>query len=205
MNSAILSGLVASIPEIRYTGDGKAITSFDLAFTNPSKSESTKLIKAVGFGKVAESMAQIQEGDRLILDGAINITNKENNGAKFTLVEFKISHFDLARCTMNIVNIAGRTGRDTEVKYFESGTCKAQNSLAVRRTKEQTDWFNLEFWGKSAEVAGNYVRKGGLIAISGQLKFEEWKDRSSGELRSKPVINVQQLDLLGSKKEEELF
>lgn len=203
MNSAVLSGIVVSTPEIRYTADGKAIASFGLEFINPSKSQSTKVIKAIGFGKTAESFAQIQERDSVILVGEINITSEKRDGSWSNLTEFKVNAFELVLSSVNIVNIAGRTGKDTEVRYFESGACKAQTSLAVRRTKEQTDWFNLEFWEKTAEVAGNYVTKGGLIAVSGQLKFEEWTDRSSGELRSKPVVNVQQLDLLGSKKEQD--
>jgi single-strand DNA-binding protein len=203
MNSAILSGVVASTPEIRYTSDAKAIASFNLEFSNPSKSQSAKVIKAVGFGKIAESMAQIAEGDRVILVGAVNITSTKDDTGWNTLIEFKVNSFELVSGQINIINIAGRTGKDTEVRYFESGACKAENSLAVRRTKEQRDWFNLEFWDKTAEVAGNYVRKGGLIAVSGQLKFEEWTDRGTGELRSKPVVNVQQLDLLGSKQQEE--
>ncbi|MFO0055639.1 MAG: single-stranded DNA-binding protein [Dolichospermum sp.] len=104
---------------------------------------------------------------------------------------------------INSVNITGRTGQDPEPKYFESGKNKCSASLAVRRTSDQTDWFDLEAWGKTAEVMGNYVRKGGLIGISGQLKFEEWTDKNSGELRSKPIILVGQLELLGGKKEQE--
>ncbi|MBD2458513.1 single-stranded DNA-binding protein [Nostoc sp. FACHB-87] len=69
------------------------------------------------------------------------------------------------------------------------------------RNSDEPDWFELELWGKTAEVAGNYVRKGKQIAVKGSLKFDSWNDRQTGVSRSKPVIVVDQLDLLGSKNE----
>jgi single-strand DNA-binding protein len=205
MNNAVLSGVIASSPQLRYSHDGKPMSEFSLLFQNVSKSESVKQIKCISFGKLAESISQLQEGQPVVLVGAINITNKENNGIKTKVTEFKISALDVVSSPVNVnsVSIAGRTGRDPEVRYFESGTNKTSCSLAVRRTSDQTDWFDLEAWGKTGEVMGNYVRKGGLIGILGQIKFEEWTDRNTGELRSKPVILVGELELLGGKKEQE--
>lgn len=108
--------------------------------------------------------------------------------------------------TINVVHLIGRVGTDPDMKYFESGSVKCKLTLAVnRRTKEgdHTDWFNLELWGKTAEIAGNYVRKGKQIAIKGSLKFDTWSDRTTGANRSSPVIHVDQLDLLGSKRDAE--
>ena len=105
--------------------------------------------------------------------------------------------------SLNVVTLVGRIGADPDVKYFESGSVKAGLSLATRRiNSENPDWFSLEFWGKNAETVANYVRKGSLIGVKGSLKFETWVDRATGANRSKPVIKVEQLDLLGSKKEE---
>ncbi len=56
-------------------------------------------------------------------------------------------------------------------------------------------------WGKTAEVAANYVRKGSLIGIQGSLKLDRWSDRSTGVERSSPIISVSRLDLLGSKRD----
>jgi single-strand DNA-binding protein len=106
--------------------------------------------------------------------------------------------------TINVVTLVGRVGTDPDMKYFESGSVKCKLTLAVnRRSKEgeHTDWFNLELWGKTAEVAGNYVRKGKQIAVKGSLKFDTWNDRQTGANRSTPVIQVDQLDLLGSKRD----
>lgn len=56
-------------------------------------------------------------------------------------------------------------------------------------------------WGKTAEVAGNYVEKGKLVGIQGSLKIETWEDRNTGKPRSRPVIKVNRLELLGSKRD----
>ena len=82
---------------------------------------------------------------------------------------------------------------------------KCTLTLAVNRLKrdDPPDWFELEIWGKTAEIAANYVKKGGLIGIQGSIKIDTWSDRSSGANRSKPVIRVDKLDLLGSKRDNE--
>ena len=205
MNNAVLSGIISSSPQLRYTHDNKPVSEFLLAFQNASKSAAFKQIKCVGFGKLAELIAQLDQNQIVVLVGSINVINKENNGIRTKVVEFKINALDVVNTPLSInsISLAGRTGRDPELRYFESGTNKASVSLAVRRTSDQTDWFDLEAWDKKAEVMSNYVRKGGLIGINGQLKFEEWTDRQTSELRSKPVILVTELELLSSKKEQE--
>ncbi len=108
--------------------------------------------------------------------------------------------------TINQVNLVGRAGGDPDVKYFESGNVVCNFTLAVKRRSKNgdaPDWFSLELWGKTAEVAANYVRKGSLIGVSGSLKIETWQDRSSGAERSKPVIRVNDLHLLGSRSDNE--
>ena len=107
----------------------------------------------------------------------------------------------MSRKELNQATIVGRAGRDPELKYFESGASKASFSLAVNRpTKnKETDWFDITLWGRSAEIAGEYVRKGSLVGIVGQLDWESWNDKNSGDLVVKPVINGQELRLLGSK------
>ena len=104
---------------------------------------------------------------------------------------------------INTVSLVGRAGREPDVKYFESGSTVANFTLAVnRRSKnEEPDWFNLEIWGKQAQIAADYVKKGSLIGITGSFKIDSWKDKSTGEDRFKPVIRVDRLNLLGSRKD----
>ncbi len=104
---------------------------------------------------------------------------------------------------LNSVNLVGRAGRDPEVRYFESGSIVANLTLAVNRRSrdEEPDWFNLEIWGKQAQVAADYVKKGSLLGITGSFKLDQWKDKNTGEDKSKPVIRVDRLELLGSRRE----
>lgn len=108
--------------------------------------------------------------------------------------------------SLNVVTLVGRAGRDPEVRYFESGSVVCKVTLAVdraRKNNDEPDWFTLEMWGKTAEVAANYVRKGSLIGITGALKFDRWQDRATGAERTSPVVRVDQLRLLGSKRDNE--
>ena len=106
---------------------------------------------------------------------------------------------------INSVTLVGRAGRDPEVRYFESGTVVANLTMAVNRRnrEDQPDWFNLEIWGKQAQVAADYVKKGSLIGVTGSFKMDSWKDRNTGEDRKKPVVRVDRLELLGSKRDSE--
>ena len=106
---------------------------------------------------------------------------------------------------INSVTLVGRAGRDPEVRYFESGTVVANLTMAVNRRNrnDEPDWFNLEIWGKQAQVAADYVKKGSLIGITGSFKMDSWKDRNTGEDRNKPVVRVDRLELLGSKRDAE--
>jgi single-strand DNA-binding protein len=107
--------------------------------------------------------------------------------------------------SLNVVNLVGRAGIDPQVKYFESGSVLCEVTLAVNRIKrdDDPDWFSLKMWGKTAEIAANYVKKGGLIGVQGSLEIETWTDRSSGAPRSKPVVRVNRLDLLGSNRDNQ--
>ncbi|MGB3236696.1 MAG: single-stranded DNA-binding protein [Geitlerinemataceae cyanobacterium] len=106
--------------------------------------------------------------------------------------------------SLNVVTLVGRVGIDPDVRYFESGSVKCRLTLAVNRPtrkSDEPDWFELELWGKTAEVAANYVRKGNQIGVKGSLKVDTWSDRATGVNRSKPVIRVDRLELLGSKRD----
>ncbi len=110
---------------------------------------------------------------------------------------------------LNVVTLVGRAGQDPELKFVGSGEkyqalCKL--TLAVDRGRKKSDmsepdWFSLEIWGKPAEIAGQYVKKGSLIGVTGSLIFSRWQDKVSGDDRERPVIRVDSLNLLGSKSE----
>lgn len=107
----------------------------------------------------------------------------------------------------NSVSLVGRAGQDAEMRYFESGTAKAEVNLAVDRGKDKegqkiTDWFKVVFWGRQAEIAGEYVKKGSLIGVDGSVEINQWTDEASGEKRSVYFIKASTLRLIGGKKEQ---
>ncbi len=106
---------------------------------------------------------------------------------------------------INSVVLVGRAGQDPEMKYFDSGKVKTTFSIAVNRwdpkvKAEVTDWFNIELWDKVAEVAGEYVKKGRLVAIEGRIAANKWND-ASGEQRERYYVIASNLRLLSSKNE----
>ncbi|MBP0029138.1 single-stranded DNA-binding protein [Roseofilum reptotaenium CS-1145] len=107
---------------------------------------------------------------------------------------------------LNVVHLVGRVGMDPDVKYFESGAVKCRLTLAVNRPTRRTDepdWFNLNLWGKTAQLAANYVRKGRQIGVIGRLEINQWQDYTTQAQRSSPIITVDRLEFLGSKRDEE--
>lgn len=104
---------------------------------------------------------------------------------------------------INTTVLVGRAGSDPDVRYFESGRQVAKFAIAVNRPVKDAppDWYNLEMWGKSAEVAANYIRKGDLIGVEGSIKCDRWNDRNTGEPQQVWRIAVDRVNLLGSRKD----
>ncbi len=106
--------------------------------------------------------------------------------------------------SINVVVLVGNAGRDAELRFFDSGSCVCEFTLAINRPprdgQEQTPlWVNCKAWGKTAQVAGDYVRKGSKVAVVGRLESEQWTDRSSGDVRSKTLVVIDRLELCGSR------
>ncbi len=103
----------------------------------------------------------------------------------------------------NKVIIEGRLGRDPELKYTPKGQAVARFSLAIGRKwkneagdeQEETTWVECNAWGKTAEIAGQYMKKGTEHLVEGRLKQENWDDKKTGEKRSKLVVVVDHLRL----------
>jgi len=106
--------------------------------------------------------------------------------------------------SINVIVLVGHAGRDPELRFFESGSCVCEFTLAVNRPprdgqNQEPLWVNCKAWGKTAQVAGDYLRKGSKVAIVGRLEIEQWSDRSSGEVRSKVLVVIDRLELCGSR------
>jgi single-strand DNA-binding protein len=110
-----------------------------------------------------------------------------------------------------LVILKGNTTRDVEVRYTPKGTAVAEVGVAVNRRwttdegekKEEVSFFDVTFWGRTAEVANQYVHKGDAVLIEGRLLQQRWDDRETGKGRSKVVVVCNQLHLLGTKPKSE--
>lgn len=108
----------------------------------------------------------------------------------------------------NNCSFIGRVGKDPETRFLDNGRCVCKFSLAVNRPIKDkqgnaiTDWFQVDLWGKQAELAGELIRKGALIAVNGATHIDEWTDRDGG--RQKMVkVAAEGFQLLESKKDAE--
>ncbi|NDJ59410.1 single-stranded DNA-binding protein [Enterobacteriaceae bacterium 4M9] len=114
---------------------------------------------------------------------------------------------------INKVILVGNLGQDPEIRYLPSGGAVANMTLATSDSwrdkqtgemKEQTEWHRVVMFGKLAEVAGEYLRKGSQVYIEGQLRTRKWTDQS-GQERYTTEINVLQIggvmQMLGGKRE----
>jgi single-strand DNA-binding protein len=107
----------------------------------------------------------------------------------------------------NSVQLIGRLGKDPEVKSFGSGKKMASFSIATsdsyKNAKgekvEDTQWHNIVIWGKLADVAGQYLKKGAEVALEGKLVHRMY-ETDKGEKRYITEINVNDLAMLGTKQ-----
>lgn len=109
--------------------------------------------------------------------------------------------------SLNVVVLIGNCTRDVETKYLQSGTAVCDVGLAVNeRVKRGEEWVDeavfvdVTCFGKTAEVAGQYLSKGAPVAFQGRLKLDQWE--KDGEKRSKLKVVADKLQLLGGKPRE---
>lgn len=108
--------------------------------------------------------------------------------------------------SFNRVILMGNVTRDIELKYIASGTAVVQLGMAVNeRVKKAGEWVDeatfvdVTLWGRTAEIANEYLSKGSQILIEGRLKLEQWE--KDGQKRSKLSVVGEQLKMVGGKRE----
>lgn len=108
----------------------------------------------------------------------------------------------------NNCTLIGRLGRDIELSTTTTGKQLAKTSIAVDRPgrdqhgNKQTDWFNVKIFGKQAETAAQYLRKGSKVAIVGSIQIEKWNDRQSGQERQATVILGDGFQMLDPRQDD---
>jgi single-strand DNA-binding protein len=107
--------------------------------------------------------------------------------------------------SFNRVILLGNLTRDVEVKYLQSGMAVAEVGLAVNDRRknqagewvEETTFVDITFWGRTAEVAGEYLSKGSPVLVEGRLKLDQWE--TDGQKRSKLRVVGERMQMLGSR------
>jgi len=110
--------------------------------------------------------------------------------------------------SFNRVILMGNLTRDPEVRYTTGGTAVTDVGLAINRYRtdkttnkriEETTFVDVTLWGRTAEIAGEYLSKGRPVLIEGRLQQDQWEDRETGQKRSKLKVVGESMQLLGSR------
>ena len=111
--------------------------------------------------------------------------------------------------SVNKVLLIGNLGRDPAVRYTQGGSAVANFTMATTdrwadpgtgEKKERTEWHRIVVWGKQAEIAGEYLRKGRQVYVEGSLQTREWTDRE-GQKRYTTEVKALRFQMLGRRDE----
>jgi len=108
--------------------------------------------------------------------------------------------------SVNKVILVGRLGRDPETRYTSGGQAVANFSVATDETykdrngerQKRTEWHKIVVWGKQAEIAQQYLKKGSLVFIEGRIQSREWQDKE-GQKRTSFEIVASNFRMLGGR------
>jgi len=112
--------------------------------------------------------------------------------------------------SVNKAILIGNLGKDPEIRYLPSGEAVANFSIATSEkwkdkageVQEQTEWHRITFFGRHAEVCGEYLRKGAKIYVEGKIQTRKWKDRDGND-RFTTEIRGDRLQMLGGKRDSD--
>jgi single-strand DNA-binding protein len=115
----------------------------------------------------------------------------------------------MAGKSVNKVILIGNLGKDPEVKYTPQGTPVAKLTLATNERfkdkagewQDRTEWHNVVLWQRLAEIAGEYLKKGGKVYIEGRLQTRSWDEKTSGQKKYMTEVVGSDLVLLGGRGE----
>lgn len=110
--------------------------------------------------------------------------------------------------SVNKVIIVGNLGRDPETRYAPNGdaicnitvaTTDSWKDKATGEKKEQTEWHRIGFYGRLAEIAGQYLKKGSSVYVEGSLRTRKWQDKQ-GQDRYTTEIRADSMQMLGGRQ-----
>ena len=108
---------------------------------------------------------------------------------------------------VNKAIIVGNLGRDPEMQEIRGGQVVTKFSVATTRKwrdrdgerHEQTEWHNVVCWGRTAEVASQYLSKGRQVYVEGRLQTQSWEDKETGKKMYRTEIVADRLQMLGQR------
>lgn len=108
---------------------------------------------------------------------------------------------------LNKVMLIGNLTRDPEIRYTPKGTAVTDIGMAINRNyttddgdrREETTFVDVTFWGRQAEVIGEYMKKGRPMYIEGRLQLDQWEDKNSGQQRSRLKVVGDNFQFLGGR------
>jgi single-strand DNA-binding protein len=111
--------------------------------------------------------------------------------------------------SVNKAILVGRLGRDPETRYTSGGQAVANFTLATDETfkdrsgerQKRTEWHRIVLWGKLAEIAQQYLKKGTLVYIEGRIQTRQWEDKRDGQKRTTTEIVANVMRMLSSRAE----
>jgi len=111
----------------------------------------------------------------------------------------------------NKIILAGNLTRDIEVRYTQSGTAIGNTAIATNRKfksqtgeqKEEVLFVDITFFGRTAEIANQYLRRGSKVLVDGRLKLDQWTAQD-GTKRSKHTVTVENLQMLGGRDDAQM-
>ena len=110
--------------------------------------------------------------------------------------------------SVNKVILVGNLGRDPESRYGADGNAIVNVSLATTDSwrdkssgerKEATEWHRLVFFGKLADIAGQYLKKGSQIYVEGRLRTRKWQDKDGQERQTTEIV-IEEMKMLGGRQ-----
>ena len=117
----------------------------------------------------------------------------------------------MAGKSVNKVILVGNLGKDPEVKFTPQGKPMAKFSLATNERykdkdgqwQDRTEWHNIVLWERLAEIAGEYLKKGGKVYIEGRIRTDSWDDKQTGQKKYMTNIIGSDIVLLGGRGDGE--
>jgi single-strand DNA-binding protein len=109
--------------------------------------------------------------------------------------------------SVNKVILIGNLGRDPETRYMPDGGAITNISIATTETwkdkngdkQEKTEWHRVAFFGKLAEIAGEYLKKGSQVYVEGRLQTRKWQDKDGNDKYTTEIV-ADRMQMLGSRQ-----